>query len=325
MLPIRRSVSLGSRSEGGDGEDQAQDDLDAEPDFPEEQEQEEQQRDVKSKADLYRYFSGKGPNQMVLDFLEDRTLQTDALILVKVTDPIERQYCQDLDTMQKGPVEQGLWAAERARAINSWFKTALEVIGTAQSSEFARRLRLGTFADPYPIDSEDATVIAERRVAEKAVDLALVVAGRYIWAHLPFLFGIPQMWAVYLLPDPDQRKEQVDRLKEIISAVVAAEKRWFELSAADNREAKGLELVFKNIGWIYYQLSRECMALAIQSGYSASCLKCRRLAAKLYRGSSSTKHCLEDTFAHLQRVLAKTSSNKSMSNYTKWYLELQLS
>ena len=53
-----------------------------------------------TKKDLYRYFSGKGLNKMVLSFVNDRGLQMSAMVIVRLSQPVEDAYCKDLKQME---------------------------------------------------------------------------------------------------------------------------------------------------------------------------------------------------------------------------------
>lgn len=290
----------------------------------EEETEEEEQPDevgdepvIKSKADLYKVYGGKGPNSMVLKFLEERILQTHALIIVWLTSPIENEYNMDLQAMQAGPESQGEWSAKRASG--QWLDTAKGMIDILQSPDFWRRLRVFSFDEPAPLDSEDAHILFQWDVTKLAVDFCFECVSRYVWAHLPTIYSIPQGWAVYLLKDGGERRQAVQRLKGIIQAVQAAEKKWKTLEEENDKKSKEFQTLFRDIGWVHYQFSRELMALAIQSDFQSDDLTCRRIAARLFRATSTTKHVLEDCFAHLQRALASSASNKKMADFTKWF------
>ena len=53
-----------------------------------------------TKKELYKYFSGRGPNKMILSFLSDRSLQIAAIIIVEICEPIEEEYRRDLACME---------------------------------------------------------------------------------------------------------------------------------------------------------------------------------------------------------------------------------
>ena len=63
-------------------------------------EQDETAAEPATKKDLYRFFSGKGPNKMVLAFLQDRGLQLAAMVIVRVSEPVEHSYALDLKMME---------------------------------------------------------------------------------------------------------------------------------------------------------------------------------------------------------------------------------
>ena len=45
-------------------------------------------------------FLAKGPNKIVLAFLQDRGLQLAAMVIVRVSEPVEHSYALDLKMME---------------------------------------------------------------------------------------------------------------------------------------------------------------------------------------------------------------------------------
>ena len=100
---------------------------------------------MRTREELYRYYSGKGPNRMVLEFLEDRSLQLTAILVCTLTGPIEAQYADDLEKLSQAEDcarHQGVWAGNRAWGKRHWLQAACDILGRAQGDELPRRLRL---------------------------------------------------------------------------------------------------------------------------------------------------------------------------------------
>ena len=56
-----------------------------------------------NKAQLYKYFSGKGPTKMVATFLQDERLKLICIIICLLSEPLEEAYAKNQETMQSGP------------------------------------------------------------------------------------------------------------------------------------------------------------------------------------------------------------------------------
>ena len=97
-----------------------------------------------------------------------------------------------------------------------------------------------------------------------------------------------------------------------------AECCWKQSVTTDPNKASALARVFSHIGFCH-QLPREMLACMLQSEFDPNDALCRRVAAKLFRGSSATKHCLEDVFAHLQSMTARATMNKKMSHFARYF------
>ncbi|CAJ1405700.1 unnamed protein product [Effrenium voratum] len=271
-----------------------------------------------TKADLYKFFSGKGPNRMVFSFLNDRSLQLCALIITHISGSLENEYCQDLEAMQQGPIGQGVWAAERA-AGTRWWHTAKCICDATYGSDLLQQLRFRRTQEQVPLDSDLAWLKLEKETAKVAVDFGHELLCRFVWAHSPFMLNLPQAFAVYLLPEPAGRQQALGFLQPVLDAVWAAEKHWLECQSTDVDKASSMEAVFNQIGWCHHQLAREVLACMLQCGFAPDNLRCRRLAAKLFRSSSTTKNCLEDVFSHLQSMVGKGTSNKRMSDWSRYF------
>ena len=178
--------------------------------------------------------------------------------------------------------------------------------------------------EPLPLDTPDLKVAEDKKVLCVAVNFAFECASRYAWTHLPFSYNLPSLWAVYLHADSEKRRIEVMRLRRVVESVHSAELKFVEWSAENPRtgqprKAKKLLEILNAIGWSQTQLGRDCMSWAFATGFDSNNLFCRRMAAKFFRATSATKHCLEDAFAHLQRVLSLTATNKRMGDFTKYF------
>ena len=272
----------------------------------------------KTKSELYKYFSGKGPNKMVYEFLSDRSLQLCAIIVVYISAPIEAEYASDLKSMEGGPICQGLWA-ERSVGKKSWWATARKILEATYGVKLLQRLNFTRPHEQIPHDSDHTWLRQEQDLAQLACDFGHELFARYVWANIPFMFNLPQAFALYLLADRDARAAALEILGGVLTSVFNAQQHWRECLTRDKQKAHDLETVFNHIGWCHHQLATELLAFMLQSDFNPDHVPCRQLAAKLFRGSSTTKHCLEDVFAHLQSMTAKATNNKRMSHWARYF------
>lgn len=91
-----------------------------------------------NKAQLYKYFSGKGPTKMVATFLQDERLKLICIIICLLSEPLEEAYAKNQETMQSGPQEGMAWAAERA--AGSWWSIVIEILKSLTSPLLMKRL-----------------------------------------------------------------------------------------------------------------------------------------------------------------------------------------
>jgi hypothetical protein len=66
-------------------------------------------------------------------------------------------------------------------------------------------------------------------------------------------------------------------------------------------------------------LGREIMAMCCQCDYDVDDPELQKLAWLLYAGTHTTKNNLENVFAHLTDKAARTTKNKKMGDWTKWF------
>ncbi|CAE8711112.1 unnamed protein product, partial [Polarella glacialis] len=74
-----------------------------------------------TKSELYKMYSGRGPTKMFADFMGDRTLQLDAIIIVAISSPLEAEYSADLEAQRSGAAGLAEWAATRSSGSDHWW------------------------------------------------------------------------------------------------------------------------------------------------------------------------------------------------------------
>ena len=255
---------------------------------------------------------------MVLRFLGDRSLQICALVIVMLSGPIESEYVADLESMQQGPAAQASWAARRAAGTKHWWQTSQNILSLTHSHKVLQRLRITMKPQGAPAVSPDAPWIQqELKSLNLLVDFGHELISRYIWAHIPFMCNVPENLAVFLLEGKDQERA-VRFVQSLLEAVYAAEIHWKALSSTNVSKASLLEKVFNQMGWLHHQLAREVLARLIQENFSVTSRDILVMCRMLFEASTTTKHVLEDVFAHLHKMCSRSSTNKKMSDFARW-------
>eukprot|EP00435_Cladocopium_sp_Y103_P075868 s11_g67.t1 len=254
---------------------------------PEEDQKEDAEDPYSTKGELYKYFAGKGPTEMISSFLHDERNYGYAVILCDLSQPLEDEYASNQDTISSGPDEALLWAGKRASG--SWFQMVVDIAAILQSLKFARHLRL-TFSSGSPLVDIPAWLQVEFKLLGAAWDFGCHLISAILWANLLHSYRLPHAAAVYLLPEGEKRDIAVERVKEMVRCLL------------------------KDIGWNFHQLPREIMAFLVQDLDEELLM----LFHKLYYGPSTTKEICESTFSWLHYKVQSTTRNSVMNDWTKY-------
>eukprot|EP00435_Cladocopium_sp_Y103_P019075 s3933_g4.t1 len=170
-----------------------------------------------TKTELYRYFSGQGPTEMISNFLHDERNRGLAVILCDLSEPLESEYTSNQDTMSSGPEEALLWAAKRAGG--SWFQMIMGIADILQSIEFSRHLRLTPAAFTPLVEAPDWLRI-EFQLLDAAWDFAMHLMSAILWANMMHTYRLPHATAVYLLPESKERDLALERVKAMVKTML---------------------------------------------------------------------------------------------------------
>ena len=170
-----------------------------------------------SKAQLFKYFSGKGPTKMISSFLHDERNHGFAVILCDLSQPLESEYTSNQGEMSSGPEDALLWAAKRA--AGSWFQMVIQIAEILQSVQFSRHLRLTLPAFTPLADAPDWLKI-EFQLLNAAWDFALHLMSTILWTNMMHTYRLPHATAIYLLPESEQRDETLARVKAMVATLL---------------------------------------------------------------------------------------------------------
>ncbi|CAE8627865.1 unnamed protein product [Polarella glacialis] len=264
-----------------------------------------------SKSELYQAYSGRGPVQMFSDFMADRTLQLDAIIISRVAEPLEEEYEADLKAQRSGAAGLAEWAATRSSGTLRWWRTARNILKMSQNRNLFARLGLSpSSSSPLGFDNGASWLEEEKAVLGKVHSFSIALASNVVWSEVMFWMNLPHAAAVLLHPDRQKRETEMKCLKELILAVEKAER----LAPQDPALRECLE----DLAWNVQPLPREIMAHCFQSGFDANNEQLRMIMWKLYAGSNTTKECLESTFAHLSDIAQRAAKCTKMADWTKY-------
>ena len=183
----------------------------------EQQEQEENAEPYSTKSELYKYFAGKGPTEMISSFLHDERNNGYAVILCDLSQPLESEYVTNQDTICAGPDEALLWAGERA--AGSWFEMIAKIAIILQSVAFSRRLRF-TLPSTSPLLDLPHWIQGEFKLLHAAWDFGCHLMSGILWANLIHSYRLPHAAAVYLLPDGERRDKALNRVKQMVRTLL---------------------------------------------------------------------------------------------------------
>ena len=80
-----------------------------------------------TKAQLYKYYSGRGPTELFAEFMMQPELRQHASIITRVSAPLEDKYHKDLEAQTQGPETMLAWATRRAQGT-SWWSSAKQIL-----------------------------------------------------------------------------------------------------------------------------------------------------------------------------------------------------
>lgn len=266
-----------------------------------------------TKSELYKLYGGHGPVAMAHVFSQDDWLQIQGILLLALTEPIEEEYQADLRAMQDGPKAMGIWTARRSQGTTHWKKTCAKILQVLQTQGLYKRLRFTPTGQGMGGSYCGALAEEETKVMKQMFDLGLEAISQYVCTHVMFSYNLPHSFAVFLLQDPKERAEAVASIKTVVEAVLLAN----EQILAGNSTAE-LNECMMDLGWPRTQVSLIMVALLLQCDFNPNDFRCIRLAQDIFHGSSTTKDCLENVFAHMRNISLKANKNQRMSNLSRW-------
>lgn len=288
----------------GDGEDGEDQDANDEP-------------QIKSKKELYAYYSGRGPSAMVHEFLSDTLLRYQAIVIYSVGAPLEQAYQESLEAM-KSVDGQLRFAANRAWTMNC--SIAFQCCSKFCDDDLLSRLGFAapgkdqTMPMAPNLDDEPPAgtlVELEMKVHQLIFNFGATLASETLWTYAHFHWTYPHCLAVYLLPDEKDRAAAAKHIEDIAKAINAAE--------CVNKPSAELKACIQDVSWCSEPLNRLLMQVGLRDGFlnNQHLIGC---ALKLFAGTGSTKEVLESCFNNCNRQIGFMTTAKLASNPLKWLL-----
>ena len=281
---------------------------------PEEQEEQEELEEPEAdepqtRKELYAYYSGKGPAAMVYDFMSDKILQGQCIILYTVAGPLEKLYQNSLKLVGSGV--DGRMRFHAQRAFSNHLSVALECATMYSNDELMHRLGFpGSLTQdmPHPELDPRRRNSPEHILHKLIFDFGWTLASEIVWTHLHFSWCFPHCLAVSLLPNPEQRAKGLADVLELARAVEAAEK-------VEGPKAE-LKQCLEHLSFNVEYLPRLLMQKGLRDGFDTD--EMRRWAAANWSSTSSTKELLESAFNNCNRQISFMSTSKVASHFMKW-------
>ena len=259
----------------------------------------------RNRTELYQLFNQKGPTNMVAGFMQDRELKLVARMIIDISYPLEKSYYETLKCLSAGWNAQCKWVS--GRSVGSWLRTVTDILKVLESEslhnhlEMTESLRLEMTPEPceWPMWAK-----AEEETLDQAFDFAVSLAGHWLWANIHFWLEFPSLLATVLHPDPNIAEMAFQHMEKLATAV----------NLAETSERVVMQELFSDLGWHRQQLARVAMALTLQGKKESL----KKLARRSFKGSPSTKDCLENCFGFLHRKAQVNSTNQKLADMTKY-------
>ena len=152
-------------------------------------------------------YSGKGPVTMVRDFLSDRKLQVQGIIMTEIGQPLEDAYAADLKAQCPDKRSDLLnWCANRALGgEESWWTTVTQILLKPHQPALFQRLHLpGPTTTPVRID--EPWLSQDRDTTNWIYEFAWTLSANLVWSEILFKWTFPLGTAVLASTDPEIRK-----------------------------------------------------------------------------------------------------------------------
>ena len=279
----------------------------------EEEQNDEEAAEIKTKADLYKIYKGKGPHLIFADLIQDQELRDRAVIIEGVARPLECGINHDLEQQRKGHVHWVSYAVNRCvGGLDSWWNSTVQTMAMRHDPKFLiDRLRLTGPCVP-PLSVEAPFLQGEVAKTNLVCDFSDALSARHAWSNMLFSWTLPHGAAFMASPDADVRKQHMqNHFAPMIKALLAAHDAYL---GGNLRVSAALQ----SIGWDDEALPIEILALLVQSGFDPDNQAIRSIMNIYLRGNASDMDILEKCFAHLSDIASRHSKNKKLAFHALW-------
>lgn len=259
----------------------------------------------RNKAEFYKLFNQKGPTNMICGFMLEKSLKLSAHILVDISYPLENSYYRALEKISQGWTEQEAFIS--GRSAGEWLVTVHEIMQVLEFDAFHNHLELSQcmrLERPPSPNNWPVWALGEETVLDEAYCFGVTLAENVLWSNIHHWLEFPSVVATVLHHDQEVVDMSFIHMTKLARAV----------NAAENVNSAKMKELLSDLGWNREQLARESMALILQLEIE----ELKKLARRLFRGTPSTKDCLENTFAFLHRKAQVRSTNNKMSDMVKY-------
>ena len=164
-------------------------------------------------------------------------------------------------------------------------------------------------------DRNDPHAIEEQARLAKFFRFLYEVAAAHSWSQIQFAMFCPQFLAVTWQSSFDVRKDGLLRAKSLWDSMLQAEAVVFEKPHAPQlakRVKAKVEQCMTDAAWNGLQISREAFSCCRASDWDPAAEEVRLLTHRLFGRPSTTKHFLEDAFAHISDISKRHMKGQTM-------------
>ena len=245
---------------------------------------------------------------MIAGFMSDGRLQQVARLIVEISSPLENAYYKALEAAAEGWHVQASFAA--SRSLGQYVDTVhdiLEKLGQKKLHDVLQMTKPSRRARPEEMPE---WALQEQELLSTCSKFAASLASNVFWSNAHFWMSMPALLSTVLSKDSARRAEAKQHAKLLVTTVLKAERHECSDGA--------WSALLADLGWHKQQFARETMALFLQADFDSKNTCLRKLAKRMYMGSSTTKDLLESTFAFLHRKASTHSTNYKMADSCKW-------
>eukprot|EP00439_Symbiodinium_sp_Y106_P073461 s481_g13.t2 len=266
-----------------------------------------------TKEELHQLRERHGNNRRTATyFYKQRRIQMEARIIYIGARLVAKEFGDTVPCLR--------WQAARA-AGHTWFSTILDTVQLLHDAEVLSCLDILIPVTAAFVVSEEQEDPEEQARLQLFFRFLCELCSARSWSQMQFATLCPQFLAVIFHDSLDVRQAGLAKAKEIWTAVLAAEKIVHDSPGAPlvSQPVKAkLATCLRELAWNQLLLARESFSVCRAGDWDHSFGQLRILGHRLFGRPTTTKHFLEDGFAHLSDIAKRHMKGQTMQRWTKY-------